>query len=376
MTKRVLIISGAVAAVFSIFVIARLLAPHDFNPTTTIKFGEQLPEQNEYAEALLGYVVLAPMAGHDGKYFFVQAMDPLYLEADVHAVYLDRPSYRAQRMAYPTLASLGGLLPAEGTAWGLIVVNVVAMVVGTIYTGLTAVRMGTTPWLGLAFLLNPGLIVDLSIDGAGVVAMAAMIAGVYYMVRDRLWLAATALSVAALGRETMLIAVFGLAAFVFYRDRRVEVRLGIPVAAVAVWWLYVHWRLEGGLVQDTQALGLPFQGFADAFKGWLATSGNSIDLVVACALMLTSALIVIRAVRTPTLLGWAVSGFALLGTMLSEPVWRSWFDSARALAPVLSAFILLIGPAVGDAVPKLGEQAALASRQHESPDVMPHRKRP
>lgn len=346
MTRRLLVTVGLVAAGFSVLVVGRLLAAYDFNPTTTIKFGEVFPEQNEYAEALLGDVVLAPMAGHDGKFFFVQAMDPFYLEPDVHAVYLDRPSYRAQRMAYPTVASLGGLLSPEGTAWGLIVANVVALVIGTIYTGLTAARMGATPWLGLAFLLNPGLIVDLTIDGAGIVAMAAMMAGVYYVLRDRMWWAAIALSVAALGRETMLIAVFGLAVFVFFKKRRVEWRMGIPVAAVAVWWLYVHWRLEAGLAQDTQALGLPFQGFVEALQGWVGSSDAMLDLLVGCFLLGISVTVVFRTLKSPTAMGASVAGFALLGISLSEPVWRNWFDSSRALAPVLTAFILLAVPPV------------------------------
>ena len=362
MTRRAIATLGVVAIAFSGFIVVRLLAAHDFNPTTTIKFGEVFPDQNRYAEGLLGEIVVAPMAGHDGKYFFVQAVDPFYLEPNVHALYLDRPSYRAQRMAYPTLASLGGLLPPRATAWGLIIVNLMGMVVGTIYTGLVADRMGLSWLFGIAFLLNPGLLVDLMIDGAGVLAMAGLMAGIYYVLDDRIWPAAAALSVSALARETMLIAVFGLGAFLLYRKRKLEYRLSLPLAAVAVWWLYVHWRLDEGLSQDTQALGLPFVGFARAFQGWLATPGNTIDLVIACALLVTSIVLVIRSVRTPTALGWAVSGFAVLGTMLSEPVWRSWFDSSRALAPVLTAFILLAAPpSSGLLVPGPGTTVAIAN---------------
>jgi hypothetical protein len=340
--RRELVVLALLATIFSAFVVGRVLATYDFDPSTTIKFGEIFSEQNQYAEDLLGEIVVAPMAGHDGKYFFVQAMDPFYLEPGVHAVYLDRPTYRSQRMAYPTIASLGGLASPTATAWGLIVVNVIAMVVGTIYTGLVATRMGLSALFGLAFLLNPGLLVDLTIDGAGVVAMAAMMAGVYYAMRGALWGAAISLSVASLARETMLIAAVGVAAYLWQQNRRIPWKMVLPFGTVMVWWLYVHWRLEDGLSQDTQALGLPFVGFAQAFQGWLTTSGSAMDLAVGCALLIASMLVVVRSLRAPTLLGWAVSGFALLGTMLSEPVWRNWFDSSRALAPILTAFILLV----------------------------------
>lgn len=340
--RRSLVLLAVVATLFGALAVVRLLALYDFNPTTTIKFGEVFEEHNEYAKDLLGEVVLAPQAGHDGKFFFSQAMDPFYLQPEVHAVYLDRPSYRAQRMAYPTLASLGGTLSPSGTAWGLIAVNVVAMAVGSVYTGLVATRMGLSPWFGLAFLFNPGMIVELGIDGGGVVAMAAMIAGVYYVLRDRMWLAAAALSVSALARESMLIAAFGLAMFVFYRRRKLEWKLAVPVAVTGVWWLYVHWQLQDGLAQDTQALALPFQGFAAAFQEWVGTSGSAIDLLVGCVVLAVAVMVVVRSARTPTALGWAAAGFALLGLMLSEPVWEKWFDSTRALAPTLTAYILIV----------------------------------
>lgn len=340
--RRSLVLLAVVATLFGAFVVVRLLALYDFNPTATIKFGEVFEEHNEYAENLLGEVVLAPQAGHDGKFFFSQAMDPFYLQPEVHAVYLDRPSYRAQRMAYPTLASLGGTLGAAGTAWGLIAVNVVAIAVGSVYTGLVATRMTLSPWFGLAFLFNPGMIVELGIDGGGVVAMAAMMAGVYYVLRDRMWVAVAALSVSALARETMLIAAFGLAALILHRRRRLEWRLTLPVAAVGVWWLYVRWRLEDGFAQDTQALALPFQGFAGAFRGWVSTSDAGVDLLVGCVVLVVAVMVVVRSAVTPTALGWSAAGFALLGLMLSEPVWERWFDSTRALAPALTAYILIV----------------------------------
>lgn len=340
--KRSIVALAVLAVAFSALLVGRLLAPNDFDPSTTIKFGEVFEEHNEYGTNLLGDIALAPMAGHDGKFFFTQAMDPFYLEPDVHAIYLDRPTYRAQRMAYPTMASLGGLLPAKATAWGLIVVNILGMAVGTVYSGLVATRMGLSNWFGLAFLVNPGMIVDLGIDGAGVVAMAAMMAGVYYFLAGDLVPAAISLSVAALSRETMLIAAVGLAAFYWYKNRRVAWVLAMPWIAVAFWWVYLHWRLEDGLAQDTQALDLPFVGFGNAFAGWLNTPGSTIDLAVGCILLIIAVVVLIRSARTPTALGWAVSGFAVLGIFMSEPVWERWFDSTRALAPVVTTYILLI----------------------------------
>jgi hypothetical protein len=336
-----LVLIGALGVVVAAFFVSRLLMEFDWNPTTTIKFGYELPKQVAYGQRLLGDVVVAADAGHDGKFFFSQAMDPFYLDPEVHAIHLDRPTYRAQRMLYPTIAGLGGLLSPTATAWGLIVVNVLAMGVGTAITARLAIEMGISPWFGLAFLFNPGLIVSLNIDGADIIAVAALMAAVLFAMQERPLGAAVALSISALSRETMIIGAVGLIAYWFWKRRTVPRVMSMPFIAVAVWWLYVHWRLDDVVIQDTQAIGPPFQGFIEAFRGWLMTPGSLNDALIGCAILFASLVIVTTAFRRPSALSWAVAGFSLLAVILSEPVWAEYFDLARALAPVLTTYVLL-----------------------------------
>lgn len=360
--NRKLVAIGAVSLILTTFLVGRILAGFDWNPTATIKFAEDAVEQTKYAEELLGEVVVAPDAGHDGKFFFSQAMDPFYLESEIHAGFLDRPTYRAQRMLYPTLASLGGLLSPVGTAWGLIVVNVLAMVVGTLFTSLVARQLGISQWFGLVFVLNPGLIVALNIDGANIVAMAALMAGVYYVMTDRLFFASLAITASVLARETMLIAAVGLAFYWYYKRRRVPWAMLIPPIAVVAWWGYVHWRLQTGVVQDTQAVGWPLVGFVHAFQRWVSAPDSIVDLAMGLLLLLVSIAVFVRSVANPTALGWGVAGFAFLGLLLSEPVWLRWFDSTRALAPVLTGYVLLVS-------------ASINSRHGRDPDISEERRR-
>ncbi len=343
MTQRSkIVLLGIMGVVVSCFFVGRLLAEFDWNPTTTIKFGELFTEQNDYAVDLLGPLVLTPEAGHDGKFYFSQAMDPFYLEPEVHAVYLDRPTYRAQRMLYPTIAGVGGLLGPTETAWGLILINVLAMGLGTAVTAMVAVELGRSPWLGLAFLFNLGLLVTLTIDSAEILAMTALMTAILFAIRGRPAATAVALTAAALTRETMILAAIGLAWFWYKKRSRLPLVLLMPFAAVATWWVYVHWRLADGISQDTQAIGLPLQGFIQAFGGWMSTPNSLPDALVGCVLLFTSIAIAVRAIRSPSPLSWAVAGFAVLAVILSEPVWARYFDSARALAPVLTTYILIV----------------------------------
>jgi hypothetical protein len=117
---------------------------------------------------------------------------------------------------------------------------------------------------------------------------------------------------------------------------------GTPFLAVGVWWLYVHQRLAEGLSQDTEALGPPLAGFIEAFRVWTTTDGRFVDLLFGFMLLAMSILLTIRTLRRPTPLGAAVAPFALLALLLSVEVWLHYFDSARALAPVLTAYVLLV----------------------------------
>ena len=178
------IVVGVFATLFGMYVCISLLRPADWDPSIFVKFPEARPGEVAYGESMLGEVTPSAGDGHDGKYFFMQAMDPFYLSPDEHASHLDRPRYRAQRMVYPTLASGFGLLPAEATAWSLLLTNLAALGIGTWLTALLAKEIGISPWFGLAFLFNPGVLVATFIDtsevsgavvhvGRGVVCVAA-----------------------------------------------------------------------------------------------------------------------------------------------------------------------------------------------------------
>lgn len=319
----------------------RNLVPVRFDPSVLIRVGEQQQEYVDYARARLGHLVLSPKAGHDGKFFFVQAMDPLLLHPDLNARLLDRPTYRAQRMLYPLLAGGAGLFPARATAWGLVTVNVLALALGTWATARLARLMGVSEWFGLAFALNPGMIVELNIDGSGILALALGMLGVSYFEEDRRWPAVAALAAAALARETMLLFAVGLAVYEFARRRRLDARWLVPFAGVGLWALWIRVRLGSGLGEDTQALDLPLRGLVRAVTPWLHRPDGVVDLLMAVLLLAMGLLLVVETVRHPTALGAATLGFVVLGLFLSQAVWDRYFDSSRALAPVITGYLVV-----------------------------------
>ena len=338
------IVIGVVVLLGSLVVVGaalRFLTAADFDPTALIAFGERADEINEYAERELGRPVLVrEQLGHDGKFFFIQASDPFFLEPESHAVYLDRPAYRGQRMLYPLLAGGFGLLPSVAIQWTMLLVNIAAVAVGTWATARLAEEMGGSPWLGLAFALNIGVISDMMIGGAGILALALGVLGVLALERHQFWQAVMWLALAALTREVMLLFVAGVALLALKRIGWRAIWLGlVPGVAVVAWAGYLRVRIdEASLIEEVREFGLPFQGIIESIPRW---SERAIDPLVAGILFLLGIALLVRSVINPTYIGWGSVGFFIMSLFLSYLVWSRYFDITRALAPVMTAYVLV-----------------------------------
>ena len=223
--------------------------------------------------------------------------------------------------------------------WSMAVVNVVALAAGTLATARLAGRLGGSPWLGLAFALNPGVIFELDISGAGVVAFAAALWGTFALMDGRHRAAIAWFVAAVLAREVMLLYLAGVCCHRLWTTRRVPWLLGgIPFLAVLGWAGYVRLRLEAGSgVDQVQEFGPPFGGMADALEHWLS---EPIQLAVIAGLVIAMPLLVLRAVQRPNPLAWGALGFVLLAVLMTRQVWWNFFDISRAVAPILTAYVV------------------------------------
>ncbi len=337
------LIVGLIGVTLASLVAFRVWSAFDRDTTIFVAFGVESLDINHYAEEKLGHEVAKRAAlGHDGKYFFVQANDPLVLEPEENIAVIDRPLYRSQRMFYPLLAGAGGLLSADAIVWTLLFINIIAMGLGTWAVAHLAQRMGGSPWWGLAFALNLGFISEMNIDGAGVVAAAAAFGAVLMLLDEKLGWAVALLTISVLSREAMLIAVAGSAFWLWRRDRKRDALwiTAVPVAAVALWGIYLRLRIsfDTGL-SEVQEIGWPFGGFLDAFEIWRS---DSLNMVAGLAMMLLLVLFTRRVLISGQLVGWAFLGFVPLAILFTRQVWQSYFDITRAAAPVFTAFVLLV----------------------------------
>lgn len=319
----------------------RLLGVSDMDPTVFTALGEESTAITEYAVEKLGREVWTRRAlGHDGRFFFVQANDPWLTDPEANAAILDRPVYRSQRMLYPMIAGGAGLFPASVIVWALPIVNVVMLAVGSGTVAAISLKHGGPAWAGYAFVLNAGLLSDLFIDGAGIVAFGLACIGAWALEEDRVPIAASAFVGAALTREVMVLFIGVIALFWWIKRKVVPWGYCLPAAAALLGWAtYTRNRIgvDPALEQTSELTILPFSGLVAALGSGRATLSDYLVIGMICVLVL---LVPYRALKSGVYLTWGAVGFAVLAPFLTTVVWQKSFDIARALAPLLTVFVV------------------------------------
>ncbi|CAN5849786.1 hypothetical protein BH23ACT4_BH23ACT4_01220 [soil metagenome] len=321
-----------------------ILAKGGWDPTVFVKFPESFPEFVVYGEELLGEIRVAPEAGHDGKFYFVQAMDPFYLAPDENAIFIDRPTYRAQRMLYPTLAGAAGLAGPWATVWALYGLNIVLIGLGCVVTGMVAKQLGASELFGLGFGVNLGMLSAGLVDTAEILGFALLMLGLYLCLRQSWKWMTVALTLSVLARETMLAGVVGIAVYLLMTRRRIPRHLVWAIVLPLAWFAYLQVRIGylPGYDDTASTLGLPLFGFVEAFGEWISEPVQFANLATGVIFMALAVLFVVRVVRKRDILTSVGAPFFFVALLMSVVVWRQAFDSSRALAPLMTLYILSI----------------------------------
>jgi hypothetical protein len=333
-----LIVSLATGALLAVW-FGVIIAARDGNPSTLIAAGRQDTRVVAYVAGDLGPAFLPQEGwGHDGKFVFIQAHDPLLLDPSVHAAALDVPVYRSQRMLVPALVGLGALAGPWGVVWAFPALMVLAVGVGAWATAGLAALYGRSPWWGLAFVANPGLFYSYRRGTVDVVAVALLMLGMYWVARERMTPAAVALTGAVLAKEIILVAVIAVAFHRLRRGRHLPPAWGLPLLAVTVWGIYVRVRLGAPLWEvGAEVATVPLLGLAQAVARFPGP-GPVVALVITGAVGLAGW----QVVRRPSPEAAAAAGFGAALLLLPATVWGGYVDAWRAAAPLLALQLPLL----------------------------------
>jgi hypothetical protein len=317
-------------------------------------------------------VPVHPGSGYDGEFYYRLALNPLAWGHWAFGITLDSV-YRIDRIGYPALAWLaaGGhraFVPAT-----LVLVNVVALgVLGGLGAAL-ARDAGRAPLWGLVFAGYWGLLWSLSRDLTEVVTAAALVGGLLALRRDRPWLAASALTIAVLSRESalVLVAALALARLIDWTKTRagappprralpnrpgrtglsvLDVAWALPLLAFAAWQGALYAKI--GILPLTASrgsnAGVPFVGLARGFAHYLRLLPTWAALLWFGELTLLVTFGVIAALSyrsTEALLherlAWA--GYGLLAIALAPAIWLGDVGFRSLDEFYVFSWVLLIG---------------------------------
>jgi hypothetical protein len=234
--------------------------------------------------------------GYDGQFAYQIALDP------AGAVpYLDVPAYRYQRILYPLLARWLALGQPAAIPWILILINIIALGVGTWATEQLLRKLRVNRWYALVYGLYGGQLLALRTDLNEPLAHALVQLAMLAWARERRGWAAIAFSLAALGKETTLIF---LVAYLLYTlvQRQWFWLVGLSTATLPflgyqllLFKWFGRFGVGAGGAGATSFSLLPLEG-------WLAIAGVSLTA------FLIISLVVVPMSILPSLAGVRLSG--------------------------------------------------------------------
>src|SRR5262245_24051477 len=167
----------------------------------------------------------------DGAVFYALAHDPLRGAARWGA-------YRTERILYPLVARAVAFGQPALIPWALVLINWVAIVLGTEILYRILLRAGAPGWMALAYGAWGGLGMALLKDTSEPVAYLFALIGIWCVQHDRIGSAYAAFLAALLGRETTIFLV-GPYLFAAGRNRLGLMRRVAVVSVVALWQAFV-----------------------------------------------------------------------------------------------------------------------------------------
>ncbi len=351
---------GIVGVLVGALVFGMMLREAGGDPFIIVAIAEDSAVEELIVEDIGRAVINRPSPGHDGQFFFMQALDPLV--SDPFTVEHMWPTrYRGQRMLYPLLSGLGGTLPVSAVPWTMAALQVFAFGLGTNSTASLAARRGLSPWWGMAFAINPGIWGALQIGGASTLAIALGLYAVLQADRGRFAIAGGVFALSLLTRETMVLMLLGCLAQQLVAERRFRASmLGLAVVPSILWAVFLRIQVPNATGDTNGALGLPFNGFRDAWEAWELT--NSIAFGVMTTAVLVAVVVSSLAVRDLAL--WGCAPFAALYFLLTPSVLKLSFDYSRAVAPAYIGAALLFAFAIQAQAAKRKEVAVPVSALH------------
>ena len=320
--------------------------------TRYICFGDRFTQRQIPEIARAQPFVFRDSSGYDGQFYAQLALSPLLAEPALDTA-LDRPEYRARRIALPWLAWLAGLgqpawvlqmyALANIAAWFALAILLLRRIAPENATALLA-------WLGCLF--GAGVMMSVERALTDLPSTLAIAVAILLAERGRTLGAWTSFALAVLTRETSALAGVALAPGAG-GGRAPWIRAGVlaalSIAPFAAWAIYVHARFGGIAGVDGENFSYPFAAMVSAIgAGAPSESPKERALFAPQLLAMLGLCVQFLSLAVSARKNWrdrwwrAGAAFALLFAVLGPAVWTDAAAAARAVIPMTLAFNILL----------------------------------
>ncbi len=280
--------------------------------------------------------------GYDGQFFLYIARDP-----DGAIPYLDNASYRYGRIVYPLAARGLALGRQEAIPLALIVLNLLAVAVGTWAIAAWLRRERFPEWFALLYAAFPGVFFGVWRDLSEPLAYSLTAVALLAFDGDRprrIALSAALFSVAILTREGAAVFALVWAVSLAVRGRRLLATLfaiGSLLPYLAYRFVFLDlWLGNAGLPEKLRPTPVPFGGIGHYFPwGGVELQRVYAVLLPGCLCVALAGIALVRGSRAPAV--WALLANALLFVVfLPAAAYEDYASAGRISTSVFLAFLL------------------------------------
>ena len=352
--------TGAVAITAILYgvLIGGRLAYHNWDPSFFVVAGDDFCQPPLVPKGLM----VSPGDGYDGQFYYRLALDPFTRIEFGNGIALDDPPYRQQRILYPLLAHLAAFGTPAWVPWTMLLINYLAVCLLAYSAGRLAELFGISAFYVLALPFYPGILLALDRDLTDVLSASLVVTALFLLHSHRMLVAAVALALAVLTRETVVVLSTVLllcSLWLVARGRsnwKEPALLAIPIAAYFGWqlWLFARWgrvaalQRVGSDANTNISWGLPFSGLLPTLNHGIQLAAayqplllGELSLIV--AIVLIAATRVFRSATEPGLnFTWLF--YLILTAMLSQNEWvEDWAFMRGVTDVIVMSLIILLG---------------------------------
>lgn len=275
--------------------------------------------------------------GYDGQAYFVLSLSPFVKDPEALGFRFDNQALRQQRILYPLIVHLFARGNSSRTAWGMIIINIMAIGAVVAFSARIFSHMGQPPWLSLLVGFYPGLAVSVPRGLTEPLCLVWIFAAISSW-KQRPWAAGALLGLAVLTRETSLLVAAGFGgAWLWGILKKTP---GIPPARIWILPLVTYllwqgfllfWIADGGVATAASTkIGWPLAGLLKAFQKLLTHPGPvELFFLFFIATIFAWQLFVVNAPKAkhdPLVLSWI-----LYGVLISVAGMDIWDNSPGLL---------------------------------------------